>query len=489
MRPRRLLIRYAAGLTSAYVLTVAEVVAIVVPLIGPSVLTPGNVIALVAISVVSTIAVATAAVLIIAPSLQWVSAGLTPTGAQLRSATKTTRRQSAITVAPWALAAAVLVPLNLDAEPAVLIVIVSAILFGAIANVSTGFLFTLRTLRPLLAGVPADLRHPVAPGVRARLLLMWTVCTALPGLAIALLLIMWSNGWLLEDSTRTELALLVLALVAVVLGLRATIVVSMSISDPVNQVVKAMADVEKGLIDQTVDVYEWSEIGRLQAGFNSMVAGLRERDRLRDLFGRHVGEEVARRAVEQNESPSGDERDVAVLFVDLVDSTQLAIVHEPHDIARLLNEFFQIVVAAVDKRHGLINKFQGDAALAVFGAPLSIPEPASAALSAARALAAELRRLPMDFGIGVSAGPVFAGNIGAENRYEYTVIGDAVNEAARLADSAKEFDGRALCSGAALARSQHTERECWKPRGRTTLRGRSESTEIYAPISRVSALG
>ncbi len=64
-----------------------------------------------------------------------------------------------------------------------------------------------------------------------------------------------------------------------------------------------------------------------------MVAGLRERDRLRDLFGRHVGEEVARRAVEQNESPSGDERDVAVLFIDLVGSTQLAIVHEPHEVA------------------------------------------------------------------------------------------------------------------------------------------------------------
>ncbi len=91
----------------------------------------------------------------------------------------------------------------------------------------------------------------------------------------------------------------------------------------------------------------------------------------------------------------------------------------------MLNDFFQIVVAAVDERHGLINKFQGDAALAVFGAPLRIADPASAALSTARALAAELRRLPVDFGIGVSAGPVFAGNIGAENRYEYTVVGDA----------------------------------------------------------------
>ncbi|MGB2919120.1 MAG: HAMP domain-containing protein [Mycobacterium sp.] len=132
---------------------------------------------------------------------------------------------------------------------------------------------------------------------------MWTVCTALPGLAIAILLIMRSNGWLLDASAPIELALIVLALVAVVLGLRAMILAAMSISDPVSQVVDAMADVEKGQIDRTIDVYEWSEIGRLQSGFNRMVAGLRERDRLRDLFGRHVGEEVARRAVEQNASP------------------------------------------------------------------------------------------------------------------------------------------------------------------------------------------
>ena len=88
----------------------------------------------------------------------------------------------------------------------------------------------------------------------------------------------------------------------------------------------------------------------------------------------------------------------------------------------MLNDFFRIVVSAVDERNGLINKFQGDAALAVFGVPLPSGGAASAALATARNLRSQLGRLPMvDFGIGVSAGPVFAGNIGAENRYEYTV--------------------------------------------------------------------
>jgi adenylate cyclase len=231
-----------------------------------------------------------------------------------------------------------------------------------------------------------------------------------------------------------------------------------------------------------IEVYERSEIGQLQTGFNRMVAGLRERDRLRDLFGRHVGEEVVRRAVEERESVSGDEREVAVLFIDLVGSTQLAATREPHEVAGVLNDFFRIVVAEVDKRSGLINKFQGDAALAVFGAPLRIDDPASAALATARAVGDELQRLLVDFGIGVSAGPVFAGNIGAENRYEYTVVGDAVNEAARLADRAKDFDVRVLCCAAAIDRANEPERRCWVFQGSEMLRGRAKLTQISAPV-------
>lgn len=488
MRPRRLLIRYAAGLTSAYVLTLAEVVAIVVSLAGRSVVTVGNVITLTVVGLVGTATVALGAVLIVRPSLRWLDSGRPPTPAEIRTTAKTMRRQAAITLAPWLLTAAILVPLNLHAPATVFVVLTTALLFGAIATVSTGYLFTLRTVRPLLAGVPADAAPPGSPGVRVRLVLTWVVCTALPGSAIAVLLILRSRNWLLDESSPIELALVVLALVAVVLGLRSMLLVSMSISDPLDEVADAMADVEKGKLDRTIDVYEWSEIGRLQSGFNRMVAGLRERDRLRDLFGRHVGEEVARRAFEQataqNDASTGDERDVAILFIDLVGSTQLANEREPHEVAEVLNDFFEIVVAAVDESHGLVNKFQGDAALAVFGAPLRIDDPASAALSTARILARQLHKLPVDFGIGVSAGPVFAGNIGARNRYEYTVVGDAVNEAARLADRAKEFDGRTLCSGTVLSQASGAEQRLWAAHGEARLRGRSESTDLYTPSGR-----
>ncbi|EKF25668.1 HAMP domain protein [Mycolicibacterium hassiacum DSM 44199] len=486
MKPRRLIARYAAGLTSAYLLTSAEVAALIVSLTERGQTSPRPfVIAAVALVVVGTIAVAVGAVFIAAPARRWLGIR-PPTDAERRTALKTMRRQTALTLAPWVLTAAVLIPLSLSAPVDVQAVIGSAILFGTIASVSTGFLFTLRTLRPLLAGVTTDFSDitPVtAPGVRTQLLLTWTVCTALPGLGIAALLVLRANGWVIAPDTRIELALLVLALVAVVLGLRAIILVAISISDPVREVIDAMAEVERGRIDRTVQVYDWSEIGRLQAGFNRMVAGLRERERLRDLFGRHVGAAVARRAIAEDSALSGDEREVAVLFVDLVGSTQLAATREPHEVAEILNEFFRIVVAEVDQRDGLVNKFQGDAALAVFGAPLRIADPAGAALATARRLGVELRRLPIDIGIGVSAGPVFAGNIGAENRYEYTVVGDAVNEAARLADRAKEFEARVLCSEAALRRAPETERSRWRAVGTEVLRGRTAATEMSCPVS------
>jgi len=476
MRPPSLLVRYAAGLAFAYLLSAVEVVAIVISVSGESVIgaqavmSTENLIATVAIVVVGTVTTWMGGVAIVKP--------------RPHTAPNITRRQSAILLTPWAIATVVMIPLNIGGGVRVTMLLVSAMIFGATSTVCTGFLFTQRPLRRLMVTATVDFEHAErAPGVRARLILMWTMCSALPGAGIVVLVMLRANGWIVQADAPIETPVLVLALVAVVLGMRAIILVSTSISDPVHEVVDAMAEVERGRLGQMIEVYERSELGHLQSGFNRMVAGLQERDQLRDLFGRHVGEEVVRRAIDANESVSGDEREVAILFIDLVGSTQLATTREPHEVATVLNEFFQIVVAAVDARQGLINKFQGDAALAVFGAPLRIDDPASAALATARALGAELRRLRVDFGIGVSAGPVFAGNIGAENRYEYTVVGDAVNEAARLADRAKDFDTRVLCSAAAIERADEAERRCWGVQGSEMLRGRSRLTQISAPVA------
>jgi adenylate cyclase len=487
MRPPSLLVRYAAGLAFAYLLCAAEVVAIVISVSGEAVigaqavLDLNNLIATVAIVAGGTASVAMGGAAVVARAFHKPDRDRESTAP--RKSPNITRRQSAVLLTPWVVAAAVMIPLNASSGGRVEILIISAVMFGATATVCTGFLFTQRSLRALMVAATVDLEDAEkAPGVRARLILMWTMCTALPGAGIVVLVMLRANGWIIQPGAPIEVPVLVLALVAVVLGLRAIILVSNSISDPVHEVVDAMAEVERGQLGNVIDVYERSELGQLQSGFNRMVTGLQERERLRDLFGRHVGTEVVRRAIDEIESFSGDEREVAILFIDLVGSTQLAATREPHEVAAVLNDFFRTVVAGVDERQGLINKFQGDAALAIFGAPLRIDDPASAALATARAIGAELRLLPVDFGIGVSAGPVFAGNIGAENRYEYTVVGDAVNEAARLADRAKDFDGRVLCSAAAIERANEVERRCWGVRGTEMLRGRSQVTQISAPI-------
>jgi adenylate cyclase len=159
----------------------------------------------------------------------------------------------------------------------------------------------------------------------------------------------------------------------------------------------------------TVQVDDGSEVGLLQAGFNRMAEGLRERERLHDLFGRHVGRDVARAALE-NEGEielGGEVREVAALFVDMVGSTRLAVDRPAARVVSLLNTFFCLVVEVVEEHGGWVNKFEGDAALCVFGAPAPRADAAADALRAARRLrerlAGELKGA--EACIGVSAGP------------------------------------------------------------------------------------
>jgi adenylate cyclase len=245
--------------------------------------------------------------------------------------------------------------------------------------------------------------------------------------------------------------------------------------------------VQAGDLDTTVPVDDGGEIGMLQAGFNRMASGLREREQLRDLFGRHVGEEVARQAVEQSAGLGGEQRAASVLFVDLVGSTAIAQEQAPDDVVSMLNEFFGQVVRTVAAEGGWVNKFEGDGALCVFGAPADQPDHAARALRAARTLGVAQRdHLPA--GIGVTSGTVVAGNVGAEQRYEYTVIGDPVNEAARLTEEAKHHAGHVLASKSTVM-SAGAEGSNWTEIGTFPLRGRSEPTVAFAPVDAVAQSG
>jgi adenylate cyclase len=151
----------------------------------------------------------------------------------------------------------------------------------------------------------------------------------------------------------------------------------------------------------------------------------------------------------------------------------------------LLNRFFTVVVEVVRAHGGLVNKFEGDAALAIFGAPVEQPDAPTRALAAARELSSRLRaELPeLRAGIGVSSGSAVAGNVGAAERYEYTVIGDPINEAARLTELAKRRPAGVLASEAILASADPAEADRWRRDGEVTLRGRTEPTRLAEPLA------
>ena len=273
-----------------------------------------------------------------------------------------------ILAATWAVSGTVIALLNVQSGAAVAVPTLIGIVLGASAAVGTGILLTQGGIRPIVSAISQGSEGWITlPSVQARMILMWVLCSALPAAAIAGIIFVRANGWVIAKTAPVEIPMLVVAIGAVLLGLPMMFLTSRSISDPLGEVVNAIAKVEQGDLDISVGVYERSEIGRLQSGFNRMVAGLAERERLRDLFGRQVGTNVARRAIEEGASLTGDVQEAAILFIDLVGSTQLAFTHPPQQVAEVLNDFFRIVVDAVDERDGLINKFEGDAALAVFG--------------------------------------------------------------------------------------------------------------------------
>ncbi|SPM40014.1 adenylyl cyclase, partial [Mycobacterium numidiamassiliense] len=365
-------------------------------------------------------------------------------------------------------------------------VVTVATALGAAATAIIGYLQSERVLRPvavaaLRSGVPENVK---APGVILRQLLTWTLSTAVPVLAIVLAVVADKASLLHAPPERLFTPILLLALAALAIGFVSTLLVAMSIADPLRQLRWALSEVQRGNFNAHMQIYDASELGLLQAGFNDMVRDLSERQRLRDLFGRYVGEDVARRALERGTELGGQERDVAVLFVDLVGSTQLAASRPPAEVVHLLNEFFRVVVDTVAKHGGFVNKFQGDAALAIFGAPIEHPDAPGGALTAARELHDAL--LPVigsaEFGIGVSSGRAIAGHIGAQARFEYTVIGDPVNEAARLTELAKLESGHVLASAIAVSGALDAEALCWDVGEIVELRGRSAPTQLARPV-------
>ena len=410
----------------------------------------------------------------------WARSGRPPGPDERRAVLAVPARLVRLTAAGWVGSIPVFAAINADNGLQGVLEVTVSIALGGLVTCTAAWLFIEREMREAVAIVLDSSPPPEAGalGVGPRIVLTWALCSGIPLIGLALIPV----GRLPDDPSALAPPIIFIAVVALVIGLLLMIIVANSVAGPVREVRRGMEEVAGGRTDVRVTVNDGSEVGRLQAGFNAMVEGLAERERLRDLFGRQVGLDVARDVLERGITLGGEERTIGALFVDVLGSTELAIREPPDRVVGQLNEFFATVVSAVEDHGGFVNKFEGDGALCVFGAPAPCHDAAARVLAAARDLAGRLREeSPLPAAIGVSCGEAVAGHVGAESRFEYTVIGDPVNEAARLTELAKTRPEHVVASAHTVRAAGEPEASRWRVAGEATLRGRPEPTELAVP--------
>jgi adenylate cyclase len=246
----------------------------------------------------------------------------------------------------------------------------------------------------------------------------------------------------------------------------------------------ALAEVGRGNLDTEARVAQGSEVGLLAAGFNQMVAGLRERDRIREAFGTYVDREVAEHILREGTSLAGEEVEVTMMFIDIRDFTGFAERSSAPAVVATVNRMFERAVPVIHAHGGHVDKFVGDGLLAVFGAPRRQPDHADQALAAALEIEAAVREEfagDLSIGIGLNSGLVVAGNVGGAGRLEFSVIGDAVNVAARVEAATRRTGDTILVSE--YTRRLLSDADALEERPAVPLKGTTRPIALYAPTA------
>ena len=288
------------------------------------------------------------------------------------------------------------------------------------------------------------------------------------------------------DSAREQPLVAVLVASGMTLAFAVPITVGAAFAPsvrPIRDLAEGTARVAAGDYGQPLPVVQDDDLGVLVASFNRMQAGLAERERLHAAFGSYVDPALAGRLLEQGDDVfTGERRTVTVMFVDVRDFTPFAESHAAEDTVAHLNALFEIIVPTVLDAGGHVNKYLGDGALAVFGAPNDLALHAEAAVAAAvqiQELVAERFAGETRIGIGVNTGPVIAGTIGGGGKLEFTLIGDTVNVAARVEQLTKTTgDGILLTEHTLAALGEDPTRLV--DRGPHALKGKAAATRVYA---------
>ena len=266
---------------------------------------------------------------------------------------------------------------------------------------------------------------------------------------------------------------------------------------PLRDLLGVVARVGKGDLQARSEITGRDEIGQFAAGFNEMVKGLQERERVKKVFGRYVTQQVAERVL-QNTSDSelgGRTKRVTILFADIRNFTTMSEKMAPEQVVEFLNDYFSEMVDAVIEHGGVLDKFIGDGIMAVFGGIDDTPDTEKRAVLAGLRMKAKLAKLngqrsvegkdPINIGIGIHTDEVVVGNIGTKDRLDYTVIGDGVNTCARVESANKEFGTTLL-----ITKPTHDQLgdsfDC-RAMGEAKLKGKSNVPPLYEVLSVRSA--
>lgn len=279
--------------------------------------------------------------------------------------------------------------------------------------------------------------------------------------------------------------------VALLLALLVGGVIASGIAAPLAALAQAMGAVLGGDLTRRVTLARGDEVGFLARAFNTMVSGLADRERVKDLFGRFVSHDVAAALLRGDLPLGGERRSVTILFQDVRGFTTIAERTTPDVLVRVVNRLFTEMVDAVEAEGGVIRQFVGDGVMALFGAPVVHDDDPERAVRAALGMVARLPALnqslegegipALRIGVGIHTGDVITGAIGPDRRSEYGVVGDAVNLASRIEGLTREL-------GATILVSAETARQLGPDfvlgrRHVMAVRGKAEPVEVVEVLA------
>jgi len=267
-----------------------------------------------------------------------------------------------------------------------------------------------------------------------------------------------------------------------------------SITAPINEIVREMKNTSKGKFGTYTVVRTKDEIGKLGEGFNKMVDGLREREKIKSLFGQYLTREISDEILNGHVDLGGELYNATILFADIRNFTSISEKMNPREVVDFLNSYLSGMIDAIIENNGIIDKFMGDGILAVFGVPVSSEKHAESGIKAALAMNEKLITLnyerkktgffPIKIGIGVHSGPVIGGNLGNNNKLEYTVIGDTVNVASRIENLTKRYKSPLIISDTTynLLTKEMKRKVNMKAIANAEIRGKEKPLTLYSMI-------